>query len=164
MFLETVESGLRLETRAQDFSLPDHNLDQYSLGDLIGRCGVLLGFIGDIWQPVSVRRILWLQRQVSKFAMMGTSIAVIVRDYPHILHGFHLSSPLPVPFPLLADADGAVHRAYGVDRYPGLLLIDYNAVLRHKWLMPNDRVWPRVAELAETVQRLQVLTEPASNG
>jgi peroxiredoxin len=156
MLLETVEMGSIPETRAQPFTLPDHNQDPRSLNDLIGRSGVLLGFIGDIWQPASVRRILWLQRQAHKFAMMGTPIAVIVRDYPHTLRGFHLSSPLPVPFPLLADVDGAVHRAYGLDRYPGLLLIDRNLLLCHKWIMPDDRVWPKVTELTGAVEQVQV--------
>jgi peroxiredoxin len=155
MLYETAELGPFVNTRAPDFALLDHKRQLYMLDDLMGESGVILGFIGDIWQPASVRRILWLQRHVNKFAVMGTPIALLVRDYPHTLNGFHSSSPLPVPFPLLADSDGQVHRTYTMDRNPGMLLIDRRHVLRKKWLMPNDRVWPRMQELVQAIQVVQ---------
>jgi len=152
---ETMELGPILGSRATDFSLPDHTQAPHSLSDLMGTNGLMLGFIGDIWQAASVRRILWLQRHVAKFSQIGTPIALLVRDHAHTLYGFRMSSPLPVPFPLLADVDGKVHRAYSMDRYPGLVLIDHNGVLRHKWLMPEDNVWPKMPELVEAAQTLQ---------
>lgn len=157
MIYETAELGPIVNFGVSDFHLLDHKQLGYSLDDLMGIAGVLLGFIGDIWQPASVRRILWLQRQVHKFSLMGAPMALIIRDYPHTLYGFHMSSPLPVPFPLLADPDGKVHLTYQMDRYPGMLLIDRNHVLREKWLMPDDRVWPKVQELAQAIHNLQVL-------
>ncbi|MFW5696862.1 MAG: hypothetical protein ACOCXR_03660, partial [Phototrophicaceae bacterium] len=113
------------------------------------------GFIGNLWLPTSVRRILWLQRHVTKFALMGTPVALLVRDFPHILNGFHSSSPLPVPFPLLADSDGQIHRTYAMDRNPGMLLIDRYRVVRQKWMLPDDRVWPRMQELVQAIQVVQ---------
>lgn len=155
MIYETAELGPILNSMVEDFSLSDHNNQLYTLEDLMGENGVMLGFIGDIWQPASVRRILWLQRHVQKFAQEGTPIALLVRDEPHTLYGFHSSSPLPVPFPLLADPRGHVHREYRMERHPGLLLIDQNYVLREKWLMPDDRVWPKLPQLIHSIQRLQ---------
>ncbi|HRL13185.1 MAG TPA: redoxin domain-containing protein [Aggregatilineales bacterium] len=152
---ETFELGPILHTPASSFTLPDHTQSTFSLDELMGPNGVMLGFIGDIWQAASVRRILWLQRHVSKFAQMGTPIALLVRDHAHTLYGFRMSSPLPVPFPLLADVDGKVHRAYSMDRHPGLLLIDQQRMLRYKWLMPEDNIWPKMPELVEAVQALQ---------
>jgi peroxiredoxin len=152
---DTFELGPHLNMTAQDFLLPDYNQQRHSLEGLMGGNGVLLGFIGDIWRPTSVRRILWLQRHVSKFALLGTPIALLVRDQPHTLFGFQMSSPLPVPFPLLADTDGSVHRAYSMETMPGLLLIDHRCVIRHKWLMTDDEIWPKMAELVETAQTLQ---------
>lgn len=153
---DAFELGPRLESKAVDFTLPDHNSIPTSLESLIGTNGLLLGFIGDIWQPASVRRILWLQKNVGKFAMMGTSAALLVRDHAHTLYGFRSSSPLPVPFPLLSDLDGAVHKSYIMDTAPGLLLIDAQRIIRFKWLMPDETVWPRVPELVQAVQTLQV--------
>lgn len=155
MMYETFELGPTLFTKAQDFSLPDHTQKIYTLGELAGETGIMLGFIGDIWQAASVRRILWLQRHVGRFAQMGTPIALLVRDHSHTLYGFRMSSPLPVPFPLLADADGRVHRSYSMDRHPGMILIDRERVIRYKWLMPEDNVWPKMPELIEAVQTLQ---------
>ncbi len=152
---ETIELGPILGSRAVDFTLPDHTQTPHSLSDLMGRNGLMLGFIGDIWQAASVRRILWLQRHVAKFSQIGTPIALLVRDHAHTLYGFRMSSPLPVPFPLLADVDGKVHRAYRMDRHPGLVLIDRNGILRYKWLMPEDNIWPKMPELVEAAQTLQ---------
>lgn len=155
-YYETAELGPILGTRAPGFALLDHKRQLHMLDDLMGTAGVALGFIGDIWQPTSVRRILWLQRHVNKFAVMGAPVALLVRDHPHTLSGFHSSSPLPVPFPLLADPDGRIHHAYAMDRNPGMLLIDRLHVLRQKWLMPDDRVWPRIQELAQAMQMIQI--------
>lgn len=155
MLFETAELGPVRNRSVANFCLLDHKNMKHTLDDLMGANGVMLGFIGDIWKPTSVRRILWLQRHVHKFALMGTPVAVLVRDYPHTLYGFHSSSPLPVPFPLLADPDGAIHKAYQLDRHPGILLIDKDYVLREKWLMPDDRVWPKFQELMQAVQILK---------
>lgn len=155
MFYPTMELGPLLGMQVSDFRLLDHCEQPHSLTDLMGSNGVMLGFVGDIWQPTSVRRILWLQRHVHKFAMMGTPVALLIRDHPTTLFGFHTSSPLPVPFPLLADTDGSVHRAYQMDRHPGLLLVDHGKLLRQKWLMPDDRVWPKINELTHAVQDIQ---------
>lgn len=152
---DTLELGPVLNTTAPEFTLSDHTQQPHILSDLMGQNGLLLGFIGDIWQPASVRRILWLQRHVHKFSLMGTPVALMVRDYAHTLYGFQMSSPLPVPFPLLADVDGGVHELYRMARHPGLLLIDYKGIIRAKWLMPDDNVWPRVPELVQAVQQLQ---------
>lgn len=156
MSYDTMELGPLLNFQVPDFSLPDHENNPHNLSKLMGTTGLLMGFIGDIWQPVSVRRILWLQRQVSKLNLMGVPITLLVRDHPHTLYGFRMSSPLPVPFPLLADADGQIHRAYNLDRYPGLLLLDREGILRDKWLMPDDRVWPKINEIVQAVHHLPV--------
>lgn len=154
---ETFELGPMIDQYVPNFSLCDHEHVYYSLDELMGQNGMLLGFIGDIWHPISVRRVLWLQRHVQKFAVMGTPVALLIRDYPHTLYGFHMSSPLPVPFPLLADSDGHIHKQYCMDRHPGLLLIDREHRLREKWLMPDDRVWPKLQELSNAVHDMQMM-------
>lgn len=150
----TEELGPLAYTLGENFSLSNHKDQSYTLDDLMGTNGVLLSFIGDIWHPTSVRRILWLQRHVGKFALMGTPVAVLVRDLTETLYGFEMSSPLPVPFPLLADEKGDVHRQYRMDRHPGLLLIDNQQMIREKWLMPPDRVWPSMKDLVNAIQQL----------
>lgn len=154
MPMETMELGPIVNSNVPTFSLLDHREKARSLDELMGMKGIMLGFIGDIWKPASVRRILWLQRHVQKFALMGAPVALVIQDFPYILDGFQASSPLPVPFPLLSDPDGSIHKAYRMDRHPGLLLVDRNHLLREKWLMPDDRVWPKIHELADSIQSL----------
>lgn len=155
---EIMRHCLRGDQRVPNFTLHDYKNRTYRLETLMGDYGLMLGFVGDIWKPTSVRRILWLQRHVSKFSLMGSPIALLVREEAHTLYGFQVSSPLPVPFPLLADEDGTVHTAYGMDTHPGLLLIDRDYKLRKYWQMPDDRVWPRMTELVQAVQYLQAFT------
>lgn len=158
MIFDTAELGPRLGMSAPEFKLPDHSRVAHTLDQIMGESGLLLGFIGDIWQPTSVQRILWLQRHIAKFARLGTPAALMVRDQPNTLYGFRMSSPLPVPFPMLADVDGAMHAAYRMSFSPGLLLIDTDRTIRYKWLMPDDTLWPPVPEIVQAVQTLQTVS------
>lgn len=154
MAMETFELGPLIDKPAIDFSLPDCNGTIYTLSGTVGEKGVILGFIGDIWHATSVRRILWLQHNLHKLAMMGTPVMLMVRDHPTTLYGFHASTPLPVPFPMLADEKGNVHSKFNMDRHPGLVLIDGDLHIRAKWLMPSERVWPKVAEIEQAIATL----------
>jgi peroxiredoxin len=133
-----------------EFSLPDHSNKMFDLKTVMGTKGVLMGFLGDIWRPVSVHRIFGLQRAAKKFAALGWQTALIVRDQPATLRNFHASSPMPVPFPLLADAEGKAHNAYAVER-PCLLLIDRDGILRAKWQMSPDIVLPETDAILDAM-------------
>lgn len=139
-----------LNRHMPDFSLTDSDNKAFDLKAVMGKKGVLLGFLGDIWRPVSVHRIFGLQRAAKKFTALGWQTAMIVCDQPATLRNFHASSPLPVPFPLLADANGKVHDAYCVER-PCLLLIDRDAILRANWQMPPDIVLPETDAILDAM-------------
>lgn len=151
---ETMELGPQINLSVSNFKLPDHRNERVTLDLVTGKRGVLLAFIGGIWHQSSVRRIFWLQRHAYKFTMLETPIALIAQEPVSTLYGFHMSSPLPMPFPTLADEDGAVHRAFQMGRHPGLLLVDKNYILREKWLMPNERVFPEVSDILEVIQKM----------
>lgn len=146
--------GLSLHSPAPDFVLPDHQKTPHSLRDVRGDNGLLLGFIGDVWQPTSVRRILWLKRHAMKFAALGTPVALLVCDQPHALFGFQMSSEMPVPFPVLADPDGHIHTLYHMDCQPGLALLDRGLLVQRTWMVNEDRVWPKMPELIHAIQDL----------
>lgn len=152
--LDTFELGPYLDHIVPDFALSNHEHRKQTLDDLMGKKGLMLGFIGDIWMPTSMRRIFWLQRHAPQFAIAGAPIALLVRDNAYTLYGFRMSSPLPVPFPLLADVTGEVHRLYNMERNPGLVLLDSHRIARRKWLVPDERVWPRMQELSEAIEAL----------
>lgn len=150
----TLEIGPHLETSAPDFCVGDHNQTNRKLDDLMGSKGLVLGFLVDIWLSASVRRIIWLQRHASTFIRAGYNVALVVRDEPHMLYGYYISSPSPLEFPLLADVRGEVHRLYSMSHHPGLVLLDNRRVIRHKWLMPDERVWPKIQEMLDVLNSL----------
>lgn len=135
-----------------DFNLTDSANQPFNLKAVMGAKGVLIGFLGDIWRPVSVHRILGMQRSAKKFAALGWQTALIVRDQPATLRNFHASSPLPIPFPLLADAEGKAHSAYGIER-PCLLLVNRDGILCARWQMPPDIVLPETNAILDAMHR-----------
>jgi peroxiredoxin len=150
----TLELGPRLNSVAPEFSLLNHEHRECNLCGLMGKKGLLLGFTGDIWQPASVRRILWLQRQNSRFVRQGINVALLICDKPHMLYGFYMSSVMPLEFPLLADEERITHTKFSMERHAGLILIDSLGIIRDKWLVPDERVWPNVQELTDAFHQL----------
>lgn len=145
---ETVEMGPKLYSVAPNFSLKDAEGSRVQLYDLIGERGVLLAFVRNIWEPASIRRILYMQRHLQKFQAKGYSIALIIQDRQYSLWTFYMSSPMTVTVPLLADENGDVHAAFNME-HAGLVLLDADANIRSKWLMPDERVWPKARDLLE---------------
>jgi peroxiredoxin len=150
----TLEMGPPLLAPAPEFTLYNHDHRPLTRQQVTGPRGLLLGFTGDTWQPASVRRILWLQRHAQRFQRQGVHIALLLCDQPHTLYGFYMSSASPLLFPLLADVDYKVHRAYRMEHYAGLLLIDAAGSIRDKWLVPDERVWPHAQELMQSFSLL----------
>lgn len=149
-------TGPELDTRVPDFALSGTDQTCYTLADVTGETGLILGFIGNLWQQSSVRRILWLQHHQAQFAAKGVPVTLIVQDSQQMLDGLRLTSPVPLSFPLLADITGSAHRLYNIAQ-AGLMVIDRAGYLRDKWLMTDDRVWPREQELLQAVDRLTKL-------
>lgn len=150
MMADTAELGPILNTYAPDFALQDHERHVRNLKSIIGQRGVLLGFIADIWKPASIRRILYMQKHFHKFAAEGYNVALLIADQQHTLYSFYMSSPMTVSVPLLADPDYAAHRQYNM-RHSGLVLVDSAGLIRAKWMMPEERVWPKVRDLLNEV-------------
>lgn len=143
----TAVSILAIAQEVPDFALPDHTRATRSLASLTGAEGLLLGFIGEIWKPANVTRILNMQRHAPRFAELGVPVALVVSDRVGALANFMLSSPLPVTFPLLADPDKAVQTDFRMLETTGLLLIDHGHVLRYKWLNSGDTLWPSLNDV-----------------
>ncbi|MBZ0282708.1 MAG: peroxiredoxin family protein [Anaerolineae bacterium] len=149
---QTLELGPGLNRVAPNFTTLDHARQCWSLESLMGERGLMLGFIGDIWQSVSVRRILWLERHAHTLMRGGVNLGLLICDQPHMLYGFYVSSPTPPPFPLLADEKRDIHKMFNMMQYPGMVMIDRQHIVRHKWLVPDDRVWPRIQDLLDVTE------------
>lgn len=153
--LKTLSFGPPLNTTAPPFALLDQTQRKRTISDVVGKRGVLLGFIGDIWEPASVRRVLWLQRNTLYFTREGVNLALVVVDQPQKLYTYYVSCAVRLEFPMLADTNRKVHKDFNM-RYSGLVFVDSSSVIRDKWLVPDDRVWPKVHEIVESIQTLAV--------
>lgn len=145
---DTVEMGPKLYSKAPNFAIKDAEGNRVQLTDLVAGRGVLLAFVRNIWEPASIRRILYMQRHLQKFQANGYSIALVIQDRQYSLWTFYMSSPMTVTVPLLADERGEVHAAFNME-HAGLLLLDADHVIRAKWLMPDERVWPKARDLLD---------------
>lgn len=150
--MSSAVSTTTLNRPVPEFTLTDYGRNSYSLQTMSGVNGLLLAFIGDIWKPVSVHRILGLHGVAGRLAAQGWRTALVVRGQPQTLQNFLLASPMQVQFPLLADTDGEVHSAYGHANSAGLFLIDRGGMLRYKWRMTGEAVWPDTGEIVRAVQ------------
>jgi peroxiredoxin len=147
---QTEELGPIVDELAPDFLLQDHDLNERNLHSIMGESGVLVGFIKDIWQPASIRRILYMQKHHRKFMELGFNIVLIIADKPNTLYSFHLSTEVKMSVTLLADPEFEAHTAYHMS-HSGLVLVDKNYRVRNKWLIPDERVWLRPKELLQEI-------------
>lgn len=138
---------INFEHMTPDFSILDHAGKEQTLSSMMGENGVVLGFVGSIWNPVNIQRIMWLQKHAYSFHRSGHKLALIAQDDPNALYGYYISSLTPPPFPMLSDLDGSIHALFDMQGRAGLVVVDASQVARHKWEMPADRVWPRLTDI-----------------
>jgi len=138
----------------RDFPVHDHTGVKLRLEELAGENGLLMGFVGEIWSPVNIQRILWLQKHAYGIQRSGCNVALVVRDEPHMLYGFYVSSLTPPPFPLLEDMSGEVHAAFEMGEAAGLVLLDRQMMIRQRWQMTEERIWPRIHDVQMMVEAI----------
>lgn len=97
---------------APDFSLPDQTGEIRSLDALIGGGQLVLYFYPADFSPVCTKQACTLRDQHDRLIEEGTRVAGISAQSV----GTHarFASRFKLPFPVLADPDKSVCRAYGV--------------------------------------------------
>lgn len=138
---------INFERMIPDFSVQNHAGKFQTLSSMMGENGVVFGFVGEIWNPVNIQRIIWLQKHAHSIHRSGYQLALVSRDQPQILYGYYVSSLTPPPFPLLTDVDGEIHNLFDMLGRSGMVVLDRAKVARHKWEMPADRIWPRLTDI-----------------
>jgi peroxiredoxin len=81
-------------------------------------------------------------------------VVLVACDQQYRLYGFHMSSPLPLPFLMLADHDGALHQRYGLDQQPGMVLIDHSGVIRQRWNVSGESIWAPMQSIVQAIEAL----------
>jgi len=118
---------------------------------LMGKRGLLLAFVSDIWMVSSARLYRWLEAQTPALMREEVATALVVCNAPHVIKSFLNSTPIPPLFPVLADADRRLHVLAGFERGEGLLMLDVRRQVRGIWLLKADAP-PRPKKFLQAVR------------
>ncbi len=146
-------------TTAPDFTLPDHNGRTVSLDQLLENGPLVLFFYPKDDTPGCTRQACSFRDNYETLLGHGVSVAGVSRDSEEEHESFITKHQLP--YPLLIDRDGEVHRQYGCLRMFGLLarritfLIDTEKKirLRHE---NNFNMESHVAHILEVLESGEV--------
>jgi peroxiredoxin len=140
--------GLAIGTRAPAFSLHDQSGRVQTNATLKGSKGtVLLFFRSADWCPYCKGQLMDLQKARARFEQQGLGLAAISYDTVEILKSF--ADRRQIQFPMLADPDSQVIRAFGVLNadatgmnqgmsLPGYFFIDAKGVIREKFFEAKE--------------------------
>jgi len=103
--------GINVGDAAPDFTLPGTGARNYSLSQYRGSPVVLVFYPGDN-TPVCTKQLCSYNDELSQFA--GLSAQVLGISAQDVASHEAFAAEHGFRFPLLADVDKAVHRAYGV--------------------------------------------------
>ena len=150
-------TGVSAGEKAPDFSLKDQRGKKVSLSDFRGRKNVVVYFYPKDDTPGCTKESCTFRDQYTAFTDIGAEVLGISSDSEASHQKF--AEKYRLPFPLLADTDGAVRKSYKVPKSLGLLpgrvtyVIDKQGVVRHAF---NSQLNPtqHVAEAMEVLKKL----------
>ena len=147
-------TGLGVGDKAPDFTLQDQRGTAVSLADFRGRKNVVVYFYPKDDTPGCTKESCTFRDQYTAFTDAGAEVIGISSDSSASHKSF--AEKYRLPFPLLADTDGAVRKAFRVPKSLGLLpgrvtyVIDKKGVIRHAFnsqLNPTQHVSEAIAVL-----------------
>lgn len=147
-------------TPAPDFRVRDDEGREVALADFRGKAPVLLLFYPKDFTSGCTVEMSNFGAKHDLFASMGVEVFGVSIDPPERHHAFRES--LHLPFPLLADEDGALSEAYGALAQQGdakfslrkVVLIDRNGVVAYRdesYRVGDGRDFDAVVEAARRV-------------
>lgn len=134
----------------------------FTLSDLLDTGPALLSFYIYDFSPVCTRQVCEMSELEVLTFEEDISVAGISTDGPYSHREFARQKGLS--YPLLTDEFGTVHDEYGLiksetdkERHRGIVVVDEDRVVRHKWVA--DDKWDdwepeRLYEAIETVETL----------
>lgn len=97
---------------APDFQLVNDNNEPRTLADLAGSNGTLLVFVYGSYCSTCVQTLISLARATENFTQQDIGLAVVSLDEWAHSQTFKLGLHRSITFDILADPDGAIHKAY----------------------------------------------------
>jgi len=150
-------SGLAVGAKAPGFTLPDQDGRKVSLADFAGRKNVVVYFYPKDDTPGCTKESCTFRDQYADFTDGGAEVLGISSDASASHRAF--ADKYRLPFPLLADTDGAVRKQFQVPKSLGVLpgrvtfVIDKQGVVRHVF---NSQLNP-TRHVAEAIAVLKTL-------
>ena len=145
--------GVAVGDVAPDFALPGTGGRTYRLSELRGRTVVLVFYPGDA-TPVCTRQLTSYTTDWDRFAALGAQLLAISPQSVESHESF--SGAHGFPFPLLADEDRSVGRAYGVLGPLGfyrrsVFVVDAGGIVRYRHRSPHSLTFRPSDALVEAV-------------
>ncbi len=146
--------ALAVGDKAPSFTLSDQHGKAVSLSDFAGRANVVVYFYPKDDTPGCTKESCTFRDQYTAFTDIGAEVLGISSDSEASHRAF--AEKYRLPFPLLADAGGAVRKQFRVPKSLGLLpgrvtfVIDKRGVIRHVFnsqLNPTKHVDEAIAVL-----------------
>lgn len=144
---------------APDFTLPGTPGGRsYSLGDYRGRLAVLVFYPGDD-SPTCTTQLASYSADLDQFAGLGAEVLGISPQDVESHERF--ATRLGLIFPLLADTDKSVGRAYGLVGPLGfykrsVFVVDGQGMLRYVHRSPHGLTYRRTEELVQAIKQAAV--------
>lgn len=157
--------GPRIGQKAPEFSLPDAEGKQRSLGEFVGPAVTLLAFFPFAFSGVCDKEMCVFRDGFDGLSAPTTLVVGISVDSVFTLKAF--AQTYNLQFPLLSDFNRQVTRLYGVlqERWVGfdydgvakrsVFLVDKKGSLRYKWVADAPSNEPPYEEVAEAAARLK---------
>ncbi len=137
--------------KAPSFRLKDVDNQIHTLPMLMGEMGLLLAFSGDIWSMAGIRQAMWLQRYSAQFALFGVRSALIAPNDSDALRSFAMSSPLSIPFKLLADPHQEAYKAYN-SAASSVVLVSHQGYIEARWVLGSTGALWVMHEVLRVIQ------------
>jgi peroxiredoxin len=150
--MNSISIPLQIGQIAPDFSAVDDQKKPVHLEELTRNSHLLLTFIHGTWCPHCVQTIYRLRRAASTFAQEGIGIAIVAVDDPNTLRIFRQSAVPAIPFPLLADKDQLIHKAYHLDQLSAYIALDKSRIIRGLFLDADHHSYPGHSAIVQALR------------
>lgn len=150
-------AGPKVGDRAPEFTLPGTGGRDYSLADYKGRTVVLVFYPGDN-TPVCTTQLNSYSDDIGAFEEIGAQVLALSPQDVESHEGFSCRQG-GFGFPLLADVDKAVGRAYGILGPLGfyrrsVFVVDGDGVVRYAHRATTGLTYRKTAELVQAATDL----------
>ncbi len=158
-----MESKIKVDKEAPDFTLPDTELKPQRLSDFRGK-NVVLYFYPGAFTPTCQKSLCTFQDSLSRFNDLNAQVLGISVNDPFTNRAFAGANLLE--FPLLNDYNRVVTRLYGLESedFAGLkgytvamravFVIDKKGIVRYVWVSENPKIEPPYEEIEKSLENL----------